>query len=137
MRNRLGRIRSFTKEDRGVTAIEFAIVSPLLIMLMFGMMTMGHALFSVASVQWAVERSVRALMIDGSLTQADLEKSIQKSLSNLTNMEFTVHYVEDLTYAIPMVRVYTDIAYHVIIPLIPEFDISYRVETQVPRPFEG
>jgi hypothetical protein len=71
------------------------------------------------------------------LTQADLEKRIQDSLSNLSNMDFKIHYAEDLTYAIPIVRVYTDIAYHVVIPLIPEFDINYRVETHVPRPFEG
>ena len=130
-------IGRFRREERGATAVEFMMVCPLLLILMFGMAGLGQALFTIGSIQWAVERSVRALMIDGSLTQFDLEQRVRDALHDLTDLEFTIHYTEDLSHGIPIVRVYTDITYRVDVPLIPEFSISYRVDTYVPRPFQA
>lgn len=130
-------IRRFSGENRGATAIEFMMVCPLLLILMFGMTGLGQALFSVASIQWAVERSVRALMIDGSLTQTDLEQRVRDSLRDITDIELQIHYTEDDSHGIPLVRVYTDVSYLVDVPLVPEFSIVYRVDTYVPRPFKA
>ena len=133
--NRLaGHLRRLKTEPRGAAAVEFLMVCPLLLIMMFGMMGLGQALYTTSSVQWAVERSVRALMIDGSLTQTDLEQRVRDSLQDVTDFEFEIHYAEDDTLGLPVVRVYTDINYVVDVPLIPPFSIGYRVDTYVPRP---
>ena len=58
------RIRNFLKDRRGVTAIEFAIVSPILILLVFSVIETGRFMFINNSMDSALANSARLWMVD-------------------------------------------------------------------------
>jgi Flp pilus assembly protein TadG len=53
------RMRAFSRSDTGATAVEFAIVAPLLFLVMFGIVELGRAWWTKSSLQYAVERTAR------------------------------------------------------------------------------
>ena len=54
MLSRLPHFRGFTRCRRGASAVQFAMVFPLMIILMFGIISIGQAFYAVAGSQWAV-----------------------------------------------------------------------------------
>jgi Flp pilus assembly protein TadG len=46
-------------DDRGTTAVEFAIVAPLVVVLLVGIMSLSLMLFSIGSMHFAVEDAAR------------------------------------------------------------------------------
>ena len=46
-------------EDRGATAIEFAIIAPLVVMLLVGIVSLSLMLFAIGSMHFAVEDAAR------------------------------------------------------------------------------
>ena len=66
------RFARYFGDDRGTAAIEFAIVGPIFMGCMVGIVYMGLMLFSYESLQYAVEQSARcwALNISGSCTSS-------------------------------------------------------------------
>jgi Flp pilus assembly protein TadG len=53
------RMTAFARSDTGATAVEFAIVAPLLFLVMFGIIELGRAWWTKSSLQYAVERAAR------------------------------------------------------------------------------
>lgn len=51
----------------GVTALEFALVAPVLFMLLFGGVEFGRALHTRSTLQFAVERAARCAAVDKNL----------------------------------------------------------------------
>jgi len=66
--------------DRGAAAVEFALVMPLLVMILLGIMEFGYAFFIQASVAGAARAGVRSYAINWSTANAqDTAKAIAKS----------------------------------------------------------
>lgn len=127
--------RRLMAERSGASALEFALVAPLLLILMVGVVVLGQAAYAVASMQWAIEHSVRQFMISKTITGAELEALVRERLGPLGDIEMTIHYSEDEADVIPVARVTAAVSYPVALPLIPAFNLNYTIETHVPRPF--
>ena len=57
-------IRRLGTDEHGTSAIEFAIVGPIFMMYMVGMVYVGMAIFSQGSLQYAVEVSARCAAVN-------------------------------------------------------------------------
>lgn len=57
------RVRAFGRSDAGTTAVEFAIVAPILFLLLFAIMEFGRAWWTKNSLQYAIERAARYAVI--------------------------------------------------------------------------
>lgn len=71
MRGLLSTPRCCGSDERGVTAIEFAIAAPVLIMLLLGIYDMGHTLYVSALLRGAVQQAARS----DTLEVADVAKA--------------------------------------------------------------
>jgi Flp pilus assembly protein TadG len=58
------RRKNFVACQDGVTAVEFALVLPPLIMLLIGLMSASLAVYSASSVRFAVEQAARCYSVD-------------------------------------------------------------------------
>ena len=47
------------RNDRGATAVEFAVIAPLAVMLLVGIMSLALMLLSIGSMHFAVEAAAR------------------------------------------------------------------------------
>jgi len=57
------RMRAFGRGNSGATAVEFALVAPLLFLLLFGIIEFGRAWWTKNSLQYAVERATRYAVV--------------------------------------------------------------------------
>lgn len=89
----LGAARQFARASNGATAVEFAIVAPVLLMLLLGIMEGGRALWTQNALSFAVEQAARCAAIDqnncGSTTQVQ-RFAARVSGANFTGSIFTV-----------------------------------------------
>lgn len=118
----------------GTTAIESAILMPVFIILLIAGVAFGQGFYAIASVQWAVERTARDLMVDGSLSEAQYEARVRDLTQNFTGMEFDVAYTTQSYGEIEVMQVRTMLLYPVRIPLVRTVWLRYPVETYAPRP---
>ncbi len=58
---------------RGQSLVEFALVAPVLLLLMLGVMNLGYVLFVNTQVEYAVREGARAAMVRPCPTNADLD----------------------------------------------------------------
>lgn len=84
--------RSLAGDKGGATALEFAIISPVFIALVFGVFNMGFALYCGAAVRHAVQESSRVLMFDPNTTANTLKAKVTSKLVQVpvTNLSLTI-----------------------------------------------
>lgn len=75
------KIRRLGKDRRGTTAVEFAIVGPIIIALMIWITDLGFALYAQNSFNHAVNAVAREIYVDPDLTQSEIETRLKEELS--------------------------------------------------------
>jgi len=75
--------RTFADDKAGGAALEFALIAPLLLMLLFGIFAFGWGLNAESSVRYTLETSSRALQMKNSLTQSDIQAIATQQLQAL------------------------------------------------------
>lgn len=68
-----GKLRRRLANDRGVAAVEFAIVAPVFIMLVMGIIDFARIYWIKSSMQYVVEQSTRYAMVNQNITVGALE----------------------------------------------------------------
>jgi Flp pilus assembly protein TadG len=71
------------KCQSGSAAIEFALVAPVLIILLVGAYAAGYAFHSISSIHYALDDTARSYRLDPSLTTTDLQAILDKRLKPL------------------------------------------------------
>lgn len=64
----IGRLRPFADDVRGVTAVEFGIVAPVLCLFLVGAFDMAHSLYMTATLQGVVQKTARDSSIESNTT---------------------------------------------------------------------
>jgi len=72
---------NFIRNSRGATAVEFALVSPIFLLLLFGIFEFGLMQHRLASIRHAVNVASRALVIDSGTSQAALQEIVTSELA--------------------------------------------------------
>lgn len=86
-----GNIRRFLRADSGVTAIEFAIIAPLLVLLLFGTIEMGRLLWVRAVFSHAISETARLVQVPvAEVTAAALEAAMIDTLTESGYPDVTV-----------------------------------------------
>ncbi len=80
------------QDQRGVTAVEFALISPVLIALIFGTFELGRFMFSNNAMEAAVAKAGRMWMIDPAISEGDVKQAYceRAFLTDCTRTRFTV-----------------------------------------------
>ena len=73
----------FLNNRDGAAALETALVAPVFIALVLGILQIGWALYCGAEVRHAVERSTRLLIADPDTAEADIEAAIAEDLNSV------------------------------------------------------
>ncbi|HUJ98285.1 MAG TPA: TadE/TadG family type IV pilus assembly protein [Stellaceae bacterium] len=83
----LSTARQFARASDGATALEFAIVAPVLLMLLLGIMEAGRALWTQNALNFAVEQAARCAAIDQN--NCGLPAQVQSFAANVSGADFT------------------------------------------------
>jgi Flp pilus assembly protein TadG len=108
MPDRVGRPR---EDDRGAIVVEFALILPLLLILLFGIIEFGRAYNTQIALQGAAREGARALALGNSATDAvNASSGVAISISSTSGCPdgdseafATVTTSADFTFSIPFV----------------------------------
>ena len=133
MQSRKSPKSKFIAENSGATAVEFAMVTPVFLLLLFGLFQFTYLIFMGSSVQWATDKAARLAIIDSEVSVEAIEAKI---LSYITtgNPEITVSLTTTTLDTLEVLHVTTVYNHHVEGPLVPSFSIPFSFETVVPKP---
>ena len=133
MNHILHRSARFARNASGAAALEFAIISVVFILMIFGIIYLGIILHTNATLQWAVENSVRSAVIAESTTQAQMTTKVNGFLTsvNMPSADSVSYAVAGTTPKIAtltanLTRTYT-------IPLVGTYTINYTATAKMPQ----
>ncbi len=72
--------------SRGTTAIEFAILAPVLLAFLLGITEFGRAFWIRQTLQFAVEEAARAALVNSALSASDISNLVTADLTGLQNV---------------------------------------------------
>lgn len=127
-------VRRFLQSEGGASALEFAMTLPAFVMLIFGTIQFGYAFFCGSTVQFALERVARVVMVDNTMTQSSAQSKFDTELTSMGGPHATLSYSVDASGPVPIARLQATYNHHVVIPLVPEFTLTFVADTSVPQP---
>ena len=123
------------RDTGGATALEFALVSPVLIALMIAVFNLGYALYCGAAVRHAVQQSSRALLFDPNITASAFKTTVTSKLDGIPVTNLTVAIgTESVTQTQQLKRVTWTYDYMVWAPFLPPEGLAMGSSLTVPLP---
>jgi Flp pilus assembly protein TadG len=134
MAKKLSLARRFGCANDGASAVEFALILPLFILLLFGIVELSRMMFVSSSVQYSVDRAARFAAIDADVSDADIENEINHllAISNSPSVDISISRI--MVGATTIARVSAHYDHLVSGPFIPAFTVGWDFETNVPLP---
>lgn len=127
--------KRFTRDQSGASALEFAMISPVLLFMIIGIIQLGFALNKGATVQWVSERALRTAMLDRDVSAVELQSLIQTELATMGNrFEVDVAYTIDSAGPVAIGRLTVDYKFPIILPMMDVFYSQFSVDTSIPLP---
>lgn len=113
--------------------MEFALIAPFLIVLLFGIFAFGWALNAMSSVRYTLETSSRALQMKNSLTQSEIQAiATQKLLAmGLENVNVTIA-IDPPSGGFRMAHLTARYAFVIEFPYFDQYPIDYATTVTVP-----
>ena len=128
-----GQFRRIHKDDRGSAAIEFAIVAPAFLVLLFGILAFGWAINAISSVNFAAERAARAFQLKPTMTAKEIEAAIEQRFSYLDQSNLTVTLTTDtLSGGYRLGHVTATYSLVIEVPLLGTYPVDYSSTVTVP-----
>ena len=128
-----GLATAFARDLSGGGAIEFALIAPFLIMLLFGIFAFGWSMNSTSSVRYTLEASARSLQLNNTLTQSQIQSIATQKLQALGLQNVSVTIATDAPsggYCIAHLT--ANYAFSINFPYFSNFPISYSTTVNVP-----
>jgi len=80
MRGFVNKLRTLKRDDAGATLVEFAIVAPVLILMIMGILDVGHRIYATAILQGSVQKASRDASLDDGAANASAIDTRVKNL---------------------------------------------------------
>jgi Flp pilus assembly protein TadG len=125
------------RDQSGATAAEFAILMPVFCVMVFGLIEVSRAMYMGASVQWAVDRAARLVVIDPDVSGSAIQEAIAGYLTSAGSPTVNITTTEVDFDGVPVVRVSATYSHTVYGPFMSGVTIPFSFETLVPRADES
>lgn len=127
--------RALIRDARGATALEFAMVSPVLIAMLIGVFNLGYALYCGAAVRHAVQQSSRALLFDPNISASAFKVTVASKLDGVpvANLNIAIGS-ETVNQTQSLKRVTWTYDYMVCAPFMPSEELEMGSSLIVPLP---
>ncbi|QKC77194.1 pilus assembly protein [Mesorhizobium erdmanii] len=124
---------TFRRDRWGGAGLEFALIAPFLIIVLFGIFALGWSMNSVSSVRYTLETSSRSLQLQNTLTQADIQSIATQKLQALGLKDVNVTItIDPASGGFRMAHLTATYAFVVDFPYLDTFPINYATTVTVP-----
>ena len=126
-------IGTIHRDCRGSTAVEFALLSPVLMLFLLGLFVVGWSIHCSQSVRLALEQGARALQINEKLSEQDVATLVRSKLKDIGDPDIAVVLSDYVS--IPGVRAKNlSVSYgiNIPIPFYGAYVATYSTSVKVP-----
>ena len=117
---------------RGTVAVEFAMVFPLLIVMLLGIYSVGAVMNSISTVRFALEETARVLQMNPDLAESDLQEIIDEKLAGYGSQSVTLTMsVEEDGFGSDVAHLTASFPFTLAIPYIPTFEGAYDQSVEI------
>ncbi len=127
-------IKRLRRTRAGATAVEFAFVAPLFLIMVLGVIEMSRAMWIKSTMQFAVDETARFVIVNTSASSTTLETYAQTTLTD-TGMDSTGMTFDAASATISTVTFVTITAtynFTVLIGYVPFPDITLTASSRIP-----
>ena len=126
------RSASLFRCQRATVAVEFALVFPLLIVMVLGVYSVGAVMNSISTVRFALEETARVLQMNPALEESDLQTIIDEKLAGYGNQSVTLTMsVEEDAFGSDVAHLTASFPFTIAIPYIPTFEGAYQQNVEI------
>jgi len=129
-----GWVAKLRRSRCGATAVEFAMVAPIFLIMVIGVFELGRAMWIRASMQYAVEEAARFAIVNTSASTSTLASYAATAYSssgiNISGATFTA--TQATTSGLTYVTIIGSYNFSVIVPLVPIPDITLSARSRIP-----
>lgn len=121
-------------DQAGATAVETAILLPVLVVFLLGILELGWAFHCASTVRWAVERGARTFLLKPDATEAEVRADVLTRVAGVVapaNLALTFAE-EESEPGRRMARVSSAYRHQLVIPFVPAETLQFRSQTLVP-----
>ena len=128
------RSKRLRRDEGGSSAVEFALVGPMMFMALFGVFAVGWAMHGISTMRLALEQSGRALQIDPSLNQAQLQAMVAKSMQSVGASSISVTLATQIEAGTNVAVLTGSYVFPIEIPMLSTYEIPVTTTVTVPLP---
>lgn len=123
-------------DDSGATALEFALIVPVMITLLIGAFQTAWVMHCAASVRYSLETQARSLLLNPNMTADALKSAMVSQLTGLVDTSsLKVTIVTDNSVAgAPVLRASSEYEPTLAIPFVSTYHLDLKATTVVPTP---
>jgi Flp pilus assembly protein TadG len=123
-------LKALSRDNSGAAAVEFALVSSAFISFVLGIFYLTLMLFTNLSLNWAVQRAIRAASINPAVSQSSLASEVNGYLTAMGLPAANVSYVVT-GGSVPTAHISATLAQSYTVPLISTFNITFAADAYV------
>ena len=127
-----GSCKGLLKDRSGVTAVEFAIALPLLLVIILGAIEFGRALKAKNDMNHTLGKAVRVVYLDTDKTESELETLIEESLIRYGAGAVTVDATQTTISGMPHMKIDVAFPMTLTIPFVNLSEVTLNVDTLAP-----
>ena len=126
-------LKRFSEDQSASSALEFAILGPIFLMMFLGSLMLGWAIFTISNVNFVAERAGRVLQLNPAMSSSEVSTAIKGQLAYLDQNNLTVALVISTgTGGYRMGRATVTYQFQFEVPLVGVYPISYSSTVSVP-----
>lgn len=126
------RLRSFRGCTRGAAAVEFAIISVALIMLLIGIVELGRVLYVKNQISYLADRAVRQVLLQPDVSESKLAEDLRADFSAGDPAALTISVVAQSTATTDYRLIEVGFPVTLFIPFLESNSLSLSVTRRVP-----
>jgi Flp pilus assembly protein TadG len=123
------RARAVLASTRGVAVVEFALIAPVLFMILLGTLELGRLFWIRNSLQFAVEEAGRYAMVDATATYTSIH---DEAKNRLPSLEVDIVVVPDTAGGISFITVTATYQFEFLSGLLPVGTLVLSGKSRVP-----
>lgn len=122
------------RQEDGATAVEFALLAPVLISMILFILQIGLALHKGNTVQWAVNKAARAALLNPTLDESDIADYVNARLDTIDPLiEVEIAYSVTTVGTATIGNISGTYFHEVAVPFLPSFTAEFDIDVSVPR----
>ena len=126
--------RALALDASGAVAVEFAMIAPVLCTMIVGILMLGMAYYEGATIQWSLERTLRAAMLDPQITANEIEAALNERLEAIGSPSIDFRYAIDESGSVPVAVATANYEVPLHVPFVPDLALHFSAESVAPAP---